>query len=162
MKPSTTLYAIVVLFALVGCSKQVDIEKETAELIGIHKLSREAHFKTDARLLLSHSADPLISVSSGRIDRISLADQEKFFTDYFRDAVYSEWDDLEAPVIQVSKDGSMAWMIERVKVHRTQQAPDGKKSEVRFISAFTSVYEKRQSKWQMVCVTSTFELPNRN
>ena len=158
----TILGACCVLIALIGCGKQVDVEKEKAELTRIHKSSREAHFRTDAKALLSHSADPLISVSSGKIDRISLADQEKFFTEYFRNAVYSEWDDLEPPIIQISKDGSMAWMIERVKVHRTQQTPDGQKSDVRFVCAFTSVYEKGPSGWRMVCVTSTFEIPSRN
>ncbi len=146
----------VVLLFLAGCSQNVDIAKEKAELLRIHHLSREAHFQTDAKKLVSNSAVELFSVSSGKIERLSQADQEKFFADYFLNAKYYEWDDLEPPIIHVSNDRSMGWMIERVKVRRTQNR-DGQEKETRFVCAFMSCYEKRDSRWVMVSVASTFE-----
>ncbi len=64
-----------VLFLFVGCSQNVDIAKEKEELLRIHQLSREAHFQTDANKLVSNSADELISVSSGKIERLSRGDR---------------------------------------------------------------------------------------
>ncbi len=40
-------------------------------------------------------------------------------------ATYYEWDDVEEPIVRVSNDGSMAWMITRVRVRRTQKGDAG-------------------------------------
>jgi hypothetical protein len=83
-------------------SAHVDRERETAELLALHALDREAHFRTDVDLLQRHSGETFIAVSRGRIDRISRADERAFFTDYFAGATYQEWDDLEPPIVRVS------------------------------------------------------------
>lgn len=158
-------YFICILLIVLSASgmyaqSAVDLEKEKAELLRMHKLGREAHFKTDADLLLQGSAAEFISVSRGKISRPKQADQRKRFTEYFKDAKYFEWDDLEEPVVRISKDGSMAWMITRIKVRRTQKDASGKEIEEKFVYAGIMTYEKQNGKWVRVANVSTFEPPN--
>lgn len=135
----------------------VDLEKERAELLRLHKQGREAHFKTDVELLLANSPDEFVSVSAGKINRPRRADTRKMFTEYFRGAKYFEWDDIEEPIVRVSNDGSMGWMITRVRVRRVQQDKSGREVEEKFVYAGIMTYEKQKGKWTRVANVSTFE-----
>lgn len=135
----------------------VDLEKEKAELLRMHRASREAHFKTDADLLQENAPEEMISVSEGKIRRIKKAEARTFFTEYFRGAKYTEWDDMEEPIVRVSKDGTMAWMITRLRVRRTQKDAAGVEQEQKFVYAGIMTYEKVDGRWRRVANVSTFE-----
>jgi len=135
----------------------VDLEREKAELLKVHRADREAHFRTDVAMLLERNQDEFIYVGEGKIYRTKKSDGRKQFEEYFRDAKYSEWDDLEPPIISVSKDASMAWMIVRIRVKRTQKDTSGVERESKFIYAGIMTYEKRGGKWMRVANVSTFE-----
>lgn len=138
----------------------VDLEKEKAELLRMHRASREAHFKTDVELLQAHAPEVTISVSRGKVSRPTRAEVRKMFADYFRGAKYYEWDDMEEPIVRVSRDASMAWMITRVRVRRVQKDAAGAEREEKFVYAGLTTYEKQGGKWMRVANASTFEPPN--
>ncbi len=154
-------FSFILLFVTcaVGTSAQpsADLEKEKAELLRLHKSDREAHFKTDVDALLENSPEEMISVSRGKISKPSKEDARKMFTGYFRDAKYYEWDDVEEPIIRISNDGSMAWMVTRTKVRRVQKKTDGAEQEEKFVYAGIMTYEKRDGRWVRVANVSTFE-----
>lgn len=136
------------------------LEKEKAELLRLHKSARDAHFKTDVELLLENSPEEMISVSRGKVNRSGKAAGRKMFAEYFRGAKYYEWDDVEEPIVRVSKDASMAWMITRIRVRRVQRDAAGVEQEEKFVYAGIMTYEKRDGRWMRVANVSTFEPPN--
>ncbi|HYP27796.1 MAG TPA: hypothetical protein VE262_13850 [Blastocatellia bacterium] len=137
-----------------------NLEKEKAELLRLHKSAREAHFKTDVDLLQANAPEEMIAVSDGKVHRAKKSDSRKQFTEYFKGAKYYEWDDIEEPIIRISKDASMAWMITRIRVRRTQKDEAGKEVEEKFIYAGIMTYEKQSGKWVLVANVSTFEPPS--
>jgi len=153
----------VILFFIAGavCANaqpSPDPEKEKAELLRLHKLDREAHFRTDVEMLLANSPDgEFISVSRGKITWTSKDDDRKKFTAYFRDAKYYDWDKLEEPIVRVSNDGSMAWMITRIRIRRVQKNAAGEEKEEKAVYAGIMTYEKRDGRWMRVANVSTFE-----
>ena len=158
-----SLPGILLFVASVACASAqspANLDAEKAELLRLHKSHREAHFKTDVDALLANSPAEMISVSQGKINRSSKDDARKRFTGYFRDAKYYEWDDVEEPIIRVSNDGSMAWMITRTRVRRVQKTADGAEKEEKFVYAGIMTYEKRDGRWMRVANVSTFEQPN--
>jgi len=138
----------------------VNLEKEKVELLRVHRTDREAHLRTDVELLQRSSPEEFISVSRGKIHRAKKSDEHKMFTEYFRGAMYYEWDDVDEPIVRVSKDGSMGWMITRVSVRRTQKGPAGEEKEEKFTYAGIMTYEKVDGRWMRVANVSTFEPPN--
>ena len=78
----------------------------------------------------------------------------------FPDAKYYEWNDVEEPIIRISNDASMAWMITRPKVRRVQNKADGGEQEEKFVYAGIMTYEKRDSRWVRVANVSTAEQLN--
>ncbi len=136
-----------------------DLEKEKAELLRLHKLDREAHFETNVDKLLETSPEEFITVGRGKIVRQSKADERKRFTEYFRDAKYYEWDDLEEPITHISNDASMAWMIVRTRIRRVQKNADGTEKQENVVYAGIMTYEKRDGRWMRVANVSTVEQP---
>lgn len=135
----------------------VDLELEKAALLKIHAQHRQAHFNTDVDLLLAHSGHEFISVSNGEVHRSTPADQRAFFENYFKGATYYEWDDLEPPIIRISADATMAWVIVRTQVRRTTRLEGAEEPrEIRFVYAGIMTYEKNEGNWVQVANVSTF------
>jgi len=127
-----------------------------AELLAVQKLELDAHLKTDASLL-QPSAGPMVSVSSGKISRITPEASHAFFTEYFRNAHYPLYENAEPPIVGVSQDGTLGYVISRVRAHRVQAGADGKSREGRFVYAGIMVYEWRDGRYVRVANVSTFE-----
>ncbi len=136
------------------------LEREKAELLRLHRDAREAHFRTDVELLLRDEAEGFVTVSRGKVHRPRREETRRQFEEYFRGAKYYEWDDLEEPIIRVSRDATMAWMITRIRVRRVRRDASGGEREERFVYAGIMTYEKRGGRWTRVANVSTFEPPN--
>lgn len=160
MKYVISIVVFVIGLNIAQTQLKVDLEKEKAELLRLHKSDREAHFKTDVDLLQERSPEEFIAVSDGKIHRTKKSDDRKQFAEYFKWAKYHEWDDLEEPIVRISKDGEMAWMITRVRVRRTQKDALGKEQEERFVYAGIMTYAKQAGNWMRVANVSTFEPRN--
>ncbi len=160
VKPLTVILLFVACAVCASAQPSANLEKDKAELLRLHKSDREAHFKTDVEMLLENSPEEFISVSRGKISRSGKADARKMFTQYFRDAKYYEWDDVEEPIIRISNDSSMAWMITRTRVRRVQRNAAGAGQEEKFDYAGIMTYERRDGRWVRVANVSTFDSPN--
>jgi hypothetical protein len=145
------------LFLSGSTKPAVDLEKERAALLEQHKLAREAHFKRDAGALVASFATETIYVRDGRVETRTKADSLRRVSQYFAGAEFTEWDDLMPPVIRISPDGKMAWMIVRLKGKYTHTGANGEKSVEEFVCAWMSIYEKQGSKWMHVANASTFQ-----
>jgi hypothetical protein len=143
------------LLCFVSCTNAADLELEKKALLEQHEQSKKHHFERNAAALVRDNADPFISVSNGSIDSSRRADAERMFTEYLKDAEYLNYDDLHPPVIRISPDGQMAWMITRTKVLRRKNY-DGKTQQEGFIYAGIMTYAKKNGKWMREANVSTF------
>ena len=130
----------------------VDREREIASLREMHAREIRSHVERDAAWIGATTAEQFVSATSGRIDRTTRDAVQSFFEGYFEGATYPVYEDLEPPVIRVSDDGSMAWILSRTRVRRVR---DG--TERAFVYAGIMTYEKRDGSWVRVSNASTFE-----
>ena len=128
---------------------------ERVALEAILQNQRSAHLELDAEQLVEHVAERLVSIDRGAIT-IQTRDQvREMFASYFEGASYFAWEDLEPPLIKISSDGSMAWVVRRVEVDREEPDGSGGRRRRQLISAFTSTFEKVNGEWRLTTVTST-------
>ncbi|HKU13596.1 MAG TPA: hypothetical protein VJQ52_04320 [Steroidobacteraceae bacterium] len=151
------LLSIVLAPLNAGAQSKVDLADEVQQLLRIHQSDRRAHFETNAKQLMEHAGDEFISVSNGKVRRTTPAEDLKFFEQYFQGAKYYEWDDVEPPIVRVSNDASMAWMIVRTRVRRAEAQSSGNATERKFVYAGIMAYEKKDGRWVRVANVSTFE-----
>ena len=132
---------------------KIDLEKEKYALIRRHIQDRRAHFDKDIDTLLAGMAAEQINVRDGRVSRRSQAEAEDGFAAYFDHvAEFIHWDDLQPPIIQISQDGTMAWMVNQIRLH--YRSTDNEETDL--VCAWLMVYEKQGSDWVAVANASTF------
>lgn len=149
--PIEKLQPVVILKVRLDTGSETPVAVQ--ELLKLHEEERRAHFETNIDLLQKDAPESFISVRNGKIYRVSKSDERQMFEEYFKDAKYLKWDDLEPPIVRVSADGTMGWVIVRVEVRRLS----GEKKEEAFIYAGIMTYEKQNGKWGRIANVSTFE-----
>jgi hypothetical protein len=151
--------ALAGLLCIAPARPPVDVEAAKAELLALHQADRRAHFARDVNALVA-ALPPEFKftfVRDGRIETQSRDNLRHRFTEYFLGAEFSAWDDLEPPIVHVSPDGRMGWMIVRVKIAYTKTDATGAKSKEETVMAWMSAYEKRDGKWLHVANVTTVE-----
>jgi len=126
-----------------------------AELLVLHQADRRAHFAHDIDALLGPGAGTVIDVRDGKVTAVTPAEKRAKFAEYFRHADFTAWDDVAPPIVRVSRDGSMGWMVVRVHIAYTDHDGAGKTTAHDETMAWLAAYEKRDGKWFMTAVTST-------
>jgi hypothetical protein len=140
-----------------GPGARIDLEAARRELLALHEADRLAHFTADAARLASGAGDSFLAVAGGKVETVTPEAQRRLFEGYFAGARYEAWDDLEPPVVRVSDDGSLAYLVTRLRVRRTSPGPDGQPQESAFVYAGLMAYERRDGRYVRIANVSTFE-----
>ena len=69
---------------------------------------------------------------------------------YLRATTFSVYKDVRTPIVTISDDGTLGWLITEVEVRGTHVAEDGTETPVEAIWAWIELYRKRDGQWTMV------------
>ena len=131
----------------------VDLAAEREALLAIHANGIRGHVELNPDALVRNHADDFVGASRGKINRSTAAQTREFFAKYLDGATYRQYEDIEPPIVKISDDGSMAWIMSRLRVQRVEKS--GKEGS--FVYAGVMIYEKRNGRWMRVANASTFE-----
>jgi hypothetical protein len=153
-------FMIVVLVSVMSLScgpvssNRVD---DRARLLELHAEAMEAHRAGDVELLLKDESEDYVVASRGRISRPTLEDRRAGLGPYLRETRFTEYVDVVPPVVAVSQDGSLGWVIVQVRARGEQAGAGGAAEPVEFESAWIELYEKRGGEWRRVGNVSNFK-----
>lgn len=123
------------------------------ELFQRHKQQRAAHFARDAKTIFSEFADEYVSVGNGRVRKPDIDAGLKGLQTYFDNSTFIEWDDITPPIIKVSDDATLGYVIVHKRVRLLDKNQNGKE-EIE-IFAWISTYRKVKGVWKLTAVAST-------
>ena len=146
---------LLVLLALSGCGDRADVESDRAELLRMHQLGRTAHLEKRADLLVASFADSFVDISHGRVTVRTPSESRVRFQAYFDRVAFQEWEDLAPPMIRISPDGRMAYVVVQKSVRLTGPDSAGVRQPEHTLYAWVELYEKRAGKWTLMAVVST-------
>ena len=124
------------------------------ELLLLQKQEREAHLQKNAARLVEMFAPDFINISDGNVTRPSKEESLRGFQAYFDRTTFLEWDDITPPIIRVSQDASMAYVLVQKRV-RIRPSAGTSTQESTTIFAWIETYEKQGGKWWLKVVAST-------
>jgi len=101
-------------------------EKETRAIVALLQQERKAHFDRNAELFMSGFADSMLSVNRGKVSVASPDENRKRINAYFGSVQFIKWDDVTAPIIRFSDDGSLAYAVVQKQVILSRQGSPGK------------------------------------
>jgi hypothetical protein len=127
------------------------------ELRALHETILRAHRERDLRAWLSIESDRYVVANRGQISHPSKAEREKFLGPYLSSTRFREYKDAVPPIVQISKDGSLGWLIAQVHAAGVQADAAGKEKPIEFTSAWIELYEKQNGRWVCVGNVSNFK-----
>lgn len=125
------------------------------ELLELHKQGRVAHFNRDAKLLVSTFADDFTDIRNGKINKPSRETSLARFQNYLNNSTFIEWDDIAPPVIRVSDDATLAYVLVHKKVRLLAKTENGTEIEETEIFAWIATYRKIKGEWRLTAIVST-------
>ena len=135
------------------CLAATDAER----LAALHQKVIRAHQESDVELLLEDSSADYVVASRGDVTRPTIADRRARLGSYLGRTRFSEYRDLREPIVTVSADGTLGWVMVQVHAVGEQTGADGETHRVEFTSAWIELYQKRDGRWLRVGNVSNFK-----
>ncbi len=141
--------------ALNSCRSSPDTEVLRAEILESHKKFIDDHLNQNIDSFVQDYAEDYIFVAHGEIDYRTRDEFKSSFRNYLNSTTFTEYRNLEEPIIGFSKDGSMAWSIVKVKVAGSRNMEDNSQKDFDVTYAWITLYERKGDKWVRAVEVST-------
>lgn len=148
-------YALIVLLLLFSAAAfAADSAADRAALLKIHTQEREGHLKGDAAMISAALAPSVLEVRGGHVETMDRSKAQSDFADYFKKVKYLSWDDVSEPVVKISPDGQIAWIISQVKYEvAAVEHPDQKQA---FFNSSIETFERGPGGvWEMTAIAAS-------
>lgn len=154
--PSVESITLLIVMWIVPVAASSQISDE-AQLLKIHKDLLQSHMNADVDSWLASEADEYIVANRGQVTRPTKKERAARIGPYLKRTKFREYRDLIPPVVRVSKDGSMAWLIAQVKASGVQVTDNGNEEPIEFVSAWIELFEKKNGRWVRIGNVSNFK-----
>ena len=101
-----------------------NIEELKNQLFDLHKAGLRAHLEKDIPYFTTNIGDQVMSISNGEIRYASPEQINMMFTNYLNSTEFSIYEDVQDPIVSISDDGSMSWLVANVRVARVRTIED--------------------------------------
>jgi hypothetical protein len=146
---------LLVLLGFAACTPPSQTDADRTALLRLHALAETAHLDKRADLLVASFSDSFLNVARGAVTRRTPAENRARFQAYFDRSTFQEWADLAPPIIRISPDGQMAYVIVQKRVRLTAPDSTGVPRAEHTVFAWVELYEKRAGRWTLMAVAST-------
>ncbi|MGH9369281.1 MAG: nuclear transport factor 2 family protein [Thermoanaerobaculia bacterium] len=126
------------------------------ELRSLHETILRAHREQNPAAWLAIESDRYVVVNRGEISHPSKAERGKWIGLFLSSTRFREYEDVVTPIVKISKDGSVGWLIAQIHAAGVQTDASGKEKPLEFTSAWIELYEKRDGRWVSVGNVSNF------
>lgn len=132
-------------------------EQEQARLLHLHRSALQAHLDKDAGAFLAAYASQWYDVRTAGIRLRTKEEALPAIDQYFRRTHFADIREVTAPIIHLSADASMAWVVGEMRVRASQEVADEKERDFSFRCAWVSIFEKHEGEWAQVVDASFFQ-----
>lgn len=138
-------------------------EADRRHILSAYQSARAAHFQHDAAAFLADNDVTWYLVADGSVALRTTADERLGVQEYFDSVKFADITDLDPPHVEVSSDGTMAWLLGHVRVHGTRRGAKGTEVLLDFDAAWIDVWQKKDGEWRIVARANTEkdDVPNR-
>lgn len=135
-------------------------ESDERELRRLHSDLIRAHVENDPDLWMSIESDEYVSANGGRVTFPPAADRRAGREAYLRSATFSRYRDVREPIVRISEDGSLGWLIAEVEIAGRVEGDDGAEQTFEETWAWVELYERGEDGWKLVGNVSNSRPPD--
>jgi hypothetical protein len=127
------------------------------QLLALHEEVLRAHRESNIDLLLAAEEDDYVVANRGEVTRPDRKARREGLGPYLQRTRFSKYADKVPPIVKVSSDGSLGWVVVQVEALGEQTTSTGAVEPIEFVSAWIELYEKRNGRWVRVGNVSNFK-----
>ncbi len=128
---------------------------DEAALLALHRDGIEAHLQNDVDRLLAPESDDYVLVNRGEVSHPDKKSRAASLGPYLQSVRFEKYADAIEPIVKVSPDGRLGWVIAQVEVKGAER--EGAREPLEFVSAWIELYEKRGGRWYRIGNVSNFK-----
>lgn len=125
-------------------------ESDEAVLLQKHRDVLQYHIDNDLESWMEGEADDYISANGGELSYPTLDERRAGRGPYLKQTTFSEYRDLVEPVVRVSEDGTLGWVICQVQIMGERREENGEPRPVHSVWAWIELYAKQAGNWVRV------------
>ncbi len=114
-------------------------------ILQMHRDVLRYHIEGDLDAWMAEESESYVSANRGEISRPSIEDRRARLQPYLESTTFSEYRDLVEPVVRVSEDGTLGWVICQVQIASER---DGEQRNS--VWAWVELYAKQDGAWRRV------------
>ena len=132
-------------------------ENDVEQLLALHQKVLEAHLKSDVDILLADEGDSYVIANRGSVTHPAKEARRQRLGPYLQATRFEEYRDEIPPVVTVSQDGTLGWVVVQVYARGQQTTAEGTAVPLEFVSAWIELYEKQNDRWRRTGNVSNFK-----
>jgi hypothetical protein len=140
------LAATVLLIAASGSAHADDREA----LLGLHAEVLRAHLENDLDAWMAAESEEYVMVSRGEILHPTKEERRARLGPYLDRTRFTAYRDLVDPIVRLSEDGTLGWVVAQVQVAGVQEGENDEEAAFDMVWAWIELYEKRDGAWYRV------------
>ncbi len=133
-----------------GLFAQNDRSSDERQLLHIHAEVIRAHVEQQVDLWMSVESENYVSVNGGEVTFPGFSERREQRSAYLQGASFSSYRDLRDPIVRISEDGSLGWLIAEVEVAGSVPDQEGGRNSFHDIWAWIELYEKTDQDWRLI------------
>lgn len=137
---------VLVSFASTPAAAQT-ADPDARELLRLHEELLAAHRAGDIDRWMAVESASYVSANNGRITYPTEEARRSGREDYLSRATFEVYEDLTPPVVRVSDDGTLGWVIAEVEVRGALRDASGEAEAFHDIWAWVELYENVDGSW---------------
>jgi hypothetical protein len=126
-------------------------------LLKLHEKVMRAHLQGNVDLLLEDETPDYVVAGRGEVSRPSLEERRARLGPYLASTTFETYVDMIPPVVRISGDGTLGWVVVQVEAKGEHKTTSGEKQPLEFVSAWIELYEKRDGRWYRTGNVSNFK-----
>ena len=124
----------------------------------MHEEALVAHRESNVeRLLGAEPSAEFVVANRGAITYPTIEERRSGLGSYLQRTRFSVYRDQVPPIVKISADGTLGWVIAQVEAKGVQTTDAGTTQPLQFVSAWIELYEKRSGRWVAVGNVSNFK-----
>ena len=144
------LFAFFCVWILVSPAFGQNASSDIQALLSMHEIVLQAHLNNDVSAWMAIETDSTMSVNEGDISHLGWSERRNTREAYLGRTTFEQYQDLSSPVVRVSEDGTLGWVIAEVEVVGWTARADGTIEDIANVSAWIELYQKFPDGWKMI------------
>ena len=129
-------------------------DADQAELLRLHNVIIQAHKNGDLEAWMVVEADTVFASNGGEIEWLSASERRPGREAYLVRSTFDVYEDASAPVVTVSRDGTLGWVLAEVEVRGLAARQDGAIEDFATMYSWIETWKKQEGKWLLTGTVS--------